>query len=79
MAVDFDGDLLMQMGDKMVMDTDSGELHIISSCQTMKMITKITAAKSFRISLPPLSCESQVRQLPYEVSPFGISFLLQSC
>lgn len=30
MAVDFDGDLLMQMGDKMVMDTDSGELHIIS-------------------------------------------------
>lgn len=69
MAVDFDGDLLMQMGDKMVMDTDSGELHIISSCQTMKMITKITAAKSFGISLPPLSCESQVRQLPYEVSP----------
>ena len=75
MAVDFDGDLLMQMGDKMVMDTDSGELHIISSCQTMKMITKITAAKSFGISLPPLSCESQVRQLPYEVSPFwGLIF-----
>ena len=74
MAVDFDGDLLMQMGDKMVMDTDSGELHIISSCQTMKMITKITAAKSFGISLPPLSCESQVRQLPYEVSPFCEGF-----
>ncbi len=31
MAVDFDGDLLMQMGDKMAMDTDSGELHIIYS------------------------------------------------
>ena len=32
--------------------------------QTMKMIIKITAAKSFCISLPPLSCEIQVRQLP---------------
>jgi hypothetical protein len=31
MAVDFDGDLLMQVGDKMAMDTDSGKLHIISS------------------------------------------------
>jgi hypothetical protein len=30
MAIDSDGDLLMRMGDNMVMDMDSGELHITS-------------------------------------------------
>jgi hypothetical protein len=40
------------------------------------MITKITVAKSFGISLPPLSCESQVRQLPYEAPPLPGGFSL---
>lgn len=30
MAINSDGDLLMRMGDNMVMDMDSGDLHIIS-------------------------------------------------
>ena len=30
MAIDSDGDLLMRMGDNMVMDMDLGEIHIIS-------------------------------------------------
>ena len=30
MAIDFDGDLLMRMGENMAMDMDSGEFHIIS-------------------------------------------------
>lgn len=30
MAIDSDGDLLMRMGENIVMDMDSGELHIIS-------------------------------------------------
>lgn len=30
MAIDFDRDLLMRMGNNMAMDMDSGELHIIS-------------------------------------------------
>lgn len=30
MAIDSDGDLLIQMGDNIAMDIDSGELHIIS-------------------------------------------------
>ena len=45
MAVDFDGDLLMQMGDKMAMDTDSGELHIIYS------LSLIHICKNFQIGL----------------------------
>ena len=31
MAMSSDGNLLMRMGDKMVMDMDSGEMHMISS------------------------------------------------
>ena len=30
MAIDFDGDLLMRMGDNMALDMDSGDLHFIS-------------------------------------------------
>lgn len=30
MAIDFDGDLLMRMGDNMALDMDSGEMHFIS-------------------------------------------------
>ena len=31
MAIDSDGDLLMQISDNMAMDMDSGELHSISN------------------------------------------------
>ena len=30
MAIDYDGNLLIRMGDNMAMDMNSGELHIIS-------------------------------------------------
>ena len=30
MAMDSDGHMMMQMGDSMAMDMDSGELHVVS-------------------------------------------------
>lgn len=31
MAMDSDGDLMMRMGNNMVMDMDTGDIHMISS------------------------------------------------
>ena len=31
MAIDFDGNILMRMGDGLALDVDTGELHITSS------------------------------------------------